>query len=352
MDHSRPVVSVIVPNYNHATYLSERLNSIASQTYDHMEIILLDDASTDGSVKILKRWAADKPHVRLFVNEKNSGTPFAQWNKGIALATGKYVWIAESDDVAAPEMLATLVDLLEQQPEACLAFCQSVLIDKDGRLLHSFNEHYTYVFKTDRWERDFCADAREECYKYMLLHNTIPNASAVVFRREALAGLLPLDESFKLNGDWFFYVRLLSCSEKFCYTAKAMNFFRYHPQTQRRAARNKTHAFFEILQIQDYIRSRFPQAEESFVHARRMCATWWIGNINGSALFNVKLLKSHYKLYQAFKPYFRHLWWRIVWHFVFITVRRPILWLGLKRPLKRLRSRLYPGKYFDVELPD
>jgi len=89
-----PNVTVIVPNYNHARFLRQRLDSILTQTYQDFELILLDDCSTDDSRTILKEYAAD-PRVRLELNEANSGSPFKQWNKGVQLAQGKYVWIAE-----------------------------------------------------------------------------------------------------------------------------------------------------------------------------------------------------------------------------------------------------------------
>lgn len=95
----KPLVSVIVPNYNHAPYLKERLDSIYQQTYQNIEVILLDDFSSDNSVEVLKQYARKYPHnTRLIVNEENSGKVFRQWNKGLSLAKGELIWIAESDD--------------------------------------------------------------------------------------------------------------------------------------------------------------------------------------------------------------------------------------------------------------
>ena len=80
-----PKVSVIVPNYNHAPYLSERLDSILGQTYNDLELLILDDASTDDSCRILTRYHS-KPRVQIIVNPVNSGAAFPQWNRGIHLA--------------------------------------------------------------------------------------------------------------------------------------------------------------------------------------------------------------------------------------------------------------------------
>ena len=100
-----PKVSVIVPNYNHERFLRQRIDSILAQTFRDFELILLDDCSTDYSREILREYASD-PHVtHAEFNEVNSGSTFKQWNKGVRLAQGKYVWIAESDDYANPHFI-------------------------------------------------------------------------------------------------------------------------------------------------------------------------------------------------------------------------------------------------------
>ncbi len=89
-------ISVIVPNYNHARFLKRRIDSILNQTYQDFELILLDDCSSDDSCDILLSYK-DNPHVSQIVfNDENSGTPFKQWDKGIRMAKGKWIWIAES----------------------------------------------------------------------------------------------------------------------------------------------------------------------------------------------------------------------------------------------------------------
>src|SRR6478735_6868594 len=93
-----PTVSVIVPNYNHAAYLPARINSILQQTYTDFELILLDDCSADNSREILENFRHHPKVSHIVYNEVNSGTTFKQWNKGIGLSKGKYIWIAESDD--------------------------------------------------------------------------------------------------------------------------------------------------------------------------------------------------------------------------------------------------------------
>ena len=131
----QPTVSVILPNYNHAPFLKERIDSILAQTYQDFELILLDDCSTDNSVALLQTYA-DNPHVSALVcNEANTGNTFLQWDKGIRLARGRYIWIAESDDVAHPQFLEATVSALDARRDAVMCLTGSILIDDRSRRL-------------------------------------------------------------------------------------------------------------------------------------------------------------------------------------------------------------------------
>src|ERR1700738_3854186 len=118
-----PRVSVVIPNYNHARYLRQRVDSVLQQSYQDFEVILMDDCSTDDSRIVISEYAND-PRIRISLNEKNSGSAFKQWNKGVGLARGEYVWIAESDDYADPHLLETLVSRLEAEPRAVFCSCR------------------------------------------------------------------------------------------------------------------------------------------------------------------------------------------------------------------------------------
>jgi len=201
-----PLVSVIVPNYEHAAYLPERLESILAQGIDEIEIILLDDRSSDESLAILEAFARREPRAVLVANETNSGSAFRQWQKGLGLARGRYVWIAESDDSARPGLLPTLVDVLERHPHAVLAYCQSEMIDDRGTSL-GLPLEWTADISPDRWQQEYVAAGRDEIATALIHKNTIPNVSAVVFRNTPdLADVL--DDRMRLCGDWLAYVRL------------------------------------------------------------------------------------------------------------------------------------------------
>lgn len=224
-----PLVSVIVPNYNHAKYLGKRIDSVLNQSYKNLEVILLDDASDDRSVEILSEYS-QKYGFRLIVNSENTGSPFAQWLKGVALASGEYVWIAESDDYADPELVTELIQLLQSDKEITLAYCQSWQVDQNDQKIGSMLR-WTDTLDGDRWERNYVNDGALECVEYLSARNTIPNASAVIFRKRTFPDVSDLLD-MKLAGDWIVWSRIVRLG-KIAYCSEHLNYFRTHKNTSR-----------------------------------------------------------------------------------------------------------------------
>ncbi len=225
-----PTVSVIIPNYNHARYLRQRLESVLGQTYQDFEVILLDDCSTDESQSILREYAAD-PRVRMEFNEKNSGSTFKQWNKGVRLARGEYVWIAESDDYSDARFLERLVAVLETEPKSTFVYCRSWRIDGDERPCGFVDPEFPDDIR-HRWSADYCADGSTECRNYMIHCNTVPNASAVLFRKAVYERVGGADESLRLCGDWKLWASM-TMGERISYVADPLNYYRFHDTSVR-----------------------------------------------------------------------------------------------------------------------
>jgi len=241
-----PLVSVVVPNYNHARFLERRLSSILAQGMDDMEVIVLDDASTDQSLERIAPFLSD-PRVRLLVNGSNSGNAFSQWNCGLSMASAPYVWIAESDDCCAPDLLETLLGLLERSPTAGLAYCQSLWVDADDRFLGSLLGH-TEELDANRWKSAFFNDGREELRDYLSILNTIPNVSACLFRRQALMEIGGAPTHLSLCGDWLAYARMLSRRD-IVYTPEPLNYFRKCATTVRSACERNGTEIIETYRV-------------------------------------------------------------------------------------------------------
>ena len=197
---STPKVSVVVPNYNHALYLQQRLDSIINQEFQDFEVIILDDASTDNSREIIQPYAR-YPAFRFLFDETRSGSVFKQWQKGLASARGEYIWFAESDDCSSPYFLSNLLPMLESDKSLGLVYCQSYLVDPSSRV---FGDAVQWTDDLDRvrWRSNFENSGRAEVRDYLSKKNTIPNASAVLIRTQVLRSIDRLDDGYKLCGDW------------------------------------------------------------------------------------------------------------------------------------------------------
>jgi glycosyltransferase involved in cell wall biosynthesis len=228
-DVFQPLISIIVPNFNHEKYLALRLDSIYSQTYQNFEVILLDDASTDRSIDVLTRYQKAHPqNTRLVVNENNSGGVFHQWTKGLQLAQGDIVWIAESDDWCSDNFLETLTPFFENEAVQ-LAYSRTVFMDaSSGEPQWSINE-YLYDIDPQRWAAPIIETANKIVAEAFAIKNIIPNASSAIFRNPGAMELLE-DQSWqnmRTCGDWIFYLHLIR-GGVLAYSPAASNYYRIH----------------------------------------------------------------------------------------------------------------------------
>ena len=260
-------VSVIIPNYNYENYLGERIYSICNQTHKPCEIIFLDDNSSDKSLEkaetILKQY--DIPY-RIIPNEKNNGC-FKQWGKGIRLAEGDIVWIAEADDLCELNFIETLISSFEDQ-EVNLAYTQSKIINEKSEILMGNYLDYTNDLSTTKWLRDYKAYGQEEIVDSLGIKNTIPNASGVLMRKSALLEHVEELEKYVICGDWFTYVALLKNGKLF-FSSKALNMHRRHSQSIVSKSEKKVLFYKELLDIKIYIIENFkmPMAlKERFIN--------------------------------------------------------------------------------------
>ncbi len=216
-----PKVSVVIPNYNHAPYLKERIDSVLNQTFQDFELIILDDCSPDNSRDIINSYASN-PHVSHIVfNEVNTRNTFIQWERGVQLACGEYIWIAESDDVAECDFLQTLVEQLEKTPTAVVAYSHSTMIGSDGKELS-----YTWHKKGSSGAINIF-ESNDFLRKKMLVDSRIYNASMAVFRKSVLS-LLPKDyQEHRFCGDWLFWTYVCQHGQVI-EVCRRLNRFRQH----------------------------------------------------------------------------------------------------------------------------
>jgi len=248
--HTKPAISVVVPNFNHEGFLRRRLNSIFNQTFEDFEVILLDDASSDNSRLILETYAND-PRVAYFEsNSTNSGSPFKQWAKGLSLCRGEFIWIAETDDWASPFFLEKTFSQIDSDTSIGLVTQNSYIVDDRDRIYERTNYRFN-TSPTDEDSKMTRYSGKEFLVDNMLYNSGIYNASGVLFRRKLTANFPELAR-FKQAGDSFFWCHLLSQSD-IVFLKGAYNYFRRHDHST--TFQNYRSSFIPVTEMYDRIRT-------------------------------------------------------------------------------------------------
>lgn len=216
------MVSVIIPNYNHESYLKQRIDSVLNQTYQNFEVILLDDCSVDGSRSVLETYRSHPKVKCILYNEENGGSTFKQWGSGLALAKGEWVWIAESDDFCDTNFLE---ELLKQDLNGCdIRYGISIPVDEQGKKIDTLT--YPYVAER-RYEGHVFINS------FLLKGNYFLNASSVLIRTHLLQEALDSETGeFKLFGDWLVWIKACARSEV-AFVTTSTNYHRCHNNTVR-----------------------------------------------------------------------------------------------------------------------
>ncbi len=262
--NSNPLVSVIIPNYNHARYLDERLHSVLNQTYPGFEVIILDDKSTDNSLEIISKYK-DNPHIsQVVVNEINSGSPFLQWRKGLDLAKGDLIWIAESDDSCDNTFLENMVKECIRD-NSVVTFCKSKSIDSEGREHpYHFQDELgsSATYKGSKFIHDTL------CYK-----NIIVNASSVIFRKNKALAINKYYESFRAVGDWLFWIEIIR-DESVTFVDRQLNYFRCHDTNTTQKSERTGLAFIERKRLFDYLLEQGVIDKKIYLRLRNRDIVW------------------------------------------------------------------------------
>lgn len=272
-------ISVVVPNYNYSNYLYQRVYSILNQNYKIHELIILDDASKDNSlfyIKQIEQKISGFVNVKVVVNDINSGNAFSQWQKGINLATGDYVWVAEADDYAKKNFLNEVVSPLKKNNNIVISYADTGFIDSNGYITKNSLVDQIDILKTNHWNASYVNKGISEINCYSYLNCTIPNVSGTIIKKGNYDEIFESAKKFHQSGDWFTYLNILNLGD-ISFINKTLNYYRVHGNNISQTFDKKAH-ILEIQRIYKFVKEKYGIDEEQQIQMynriKFLCKVW------------------------------------------------------------------------------
>jgi glycosyltransferase involved in cell wall biosynthesis len=257
-----PRVSVIIPNYNHARFLRQRIESVLAQSYRNFDLLILDDCSTDNSREVIEEYCRRYPEtVRCLYNERNAGNVFRQWRKGIEATTGELIWICESDDFCEPDFLDKLLPLFNDR-SVNLAFGRIQFSDADGGPRPGLDA-YREGAEAGIWGQTLVQPACRWFGRAFGVNNVIANVGGCVWRRQPIDARV-WDEagSYRILGDWFLYLHIAGTGQ-IGYEPAAVAHFRQHGENTSVTAFHTPGYYHEHERLMLEIKSFWPIPDDT-----------------------------------------------------------------------------------------
>lgn len=145
MQSNNPLVSIIIPTYNCEEYIEQTIQSVLLQTYIHWEMIIIDDASQDNSLKIINKYLEQDKRIKLIINKKNIGVAQSR-NTGIKVSSGDYIALLDSDDIWFPRKLEKQIKLM-QKKGIFMSYCSYNIINEEGHNINCFQVKSKITYK-------------------------------------------------------------------------------------------------------------------------------------------------------------------------------------------------------------
>lgn len=272
-------ISVVVPNYNYSNYLYQRVYSILNQNYKIHELIILDDASKDNSlfyIEQIEQKISEFVNVKVVVNDINSGNAFSQWQKGINLATGDYVWVAEADDYAKKNFLNEVVSPLKKNNNIVISYADTGFIDSNGYITKNSLVDQIDILKTNHWNASYVNKGISEINCYSYLNCTIPNVSGTIIKKGNYDEIFESAKKFHQSGDWFTYLNILNLGD-ISFINKTLNYYRVHGNNISQTFDKKAH-ILEIQRIYKFVKEKYgiddEQQIQMYNRIKFLCKVW------------------------------------------------------------------------------
>jgi glycosyltransferase involved in cell wall biosynthesis len=220
---SEPLVSIIVPSYNRATTLPRTVESVLAQSHQSLELLIVDDGSTDGTMAVAKSLCERDPRVRILTNQRRKGAPGAR-NTGLGAAKGQWVVFLDSDDTLESEMISRLLALAEDDGKPQVVTCYTRFIDEES------SKHLEHL--------DLRRFTQGNIYCSLLTGETYIPIHAAIIRSDSLRQIKGFDEACPSFQEWDLHLRLAHSCHYACLPELLVNYFQHANQMSKRKTSN------------------------------------------------------------------------------------------------------------------
>lgn len=257
----------------------------------------MDDCSTDNSRDIINQYRNNKLVSSIVFNDRNSGSVFFQWEKGMILANGELIWIAESDDYCEPDMLERLVNAYNNKKDTVLSYATTVFVDENGNKVGKKR-----IFSDQHF------DGKDFIRRYLTQGQYIYNVSCAIFSKQAAISIPGRYKEFKGAGDYLFFVEIAN-KGSVAIVNKPLNYCRRHNINVTGFQNSNGNNFInekEILERIDEISplSKFRKYSAYAFHAKRIRATKFIDEDTRKRVWDLWQVKKYSGIIARFTTLF------------------------------------------------
>lgn len=270
-----PLVTVAIPSYNAASTLAATLESVLTQTYTNVEVVVVDDGSIDSTQEVLRRYAGSVKVIR----QENGGLASAR-NAGLLAASGKYIALLDADDLCVPQRLSMQAEYMERHPDVVLCSTDFVGFDRNGPVSGScIKKYYSQILETPGGFAGIYAHREVLClsghlvptyagnvYEHMVLGSFI-HPPTVLFRRGILETCGLLDKSIPNCCDYEWFIRVSRLGQ-IAYIDYPLLKYRFS-EDQMSGRRHRVQLSLDIVHIMEKTLSTDPSLSERVRHRFR-----------------------------------------------------------------------------------
>lgn len=241
--NKQPAITVFMPVYNAEKYLKEAIDSILNQTFENFELLIIDDGSTDESVKIIETYTDQR--IRLIHNDGNKGLPYTR-NRGLNLARGKYLAIMDADDVSVKNRLEIEYNIMEKRSNLAVISSGKELLSNAGKSTYGWKEKlYSWIFyrKSSQIQMD------------LIFHNVLVNSCSMIRMDFLKNNKILYNEKCFVMQDYEIWTQISAKQGQFQIVRKALVQYRSHQDNISNRSRKDKAA--QRRNIQFYIQEKY-----------------------------------------------------------------------------------------------